>query len=105
MQLELGPAGWIDAQDVGSQRAEHSRADRPRDDARKVKHAQPPRRARGSAGNRRGRDQGTAVAGECMPLRLGPRVTAVAPPGRLDGNPLRWPGLPTRYGADAPTWR
>jgi CoA-transferase family III len=37
-------------------------------------------------------------------VELGPRVTAVAPPGRLDGRPLSWPGPPTRYGADEPEW-
>jgi hypothetical protein len=45
-------------------------------------------------------------AADPMPylVGLGPRVTAVAPPGRLDGQPLRWPGPPARYGADTPTW-
>jgi hypothetical protein len=33
------------------------------------------------------------------------RLTAVNPPGSLDGKPLRWPsGLPT-YGQDDPAWR
>lgn len=32
-------------------------------------------------------------------------VTAVAPPGALDGEPLRWPGPPATYGGDAPEWR
>ena len=31
-------------------------------------------------------------------------VTAVAPPGSLDGRPLRWPGPPSRYGLDPPRW-
>jgi crotonobetainyl-CoA:carnitine CoA-transferase CaiB-like acyl-CoA transferase len=31
------------------------------------------------------------------------RITAVAPPGRLDGHPLTWPFLHT-YGTDAPAW-
>jgi hypothetical protein len=37
-------------------------------------------------------------------VQLGPRVTAVAPPGRLDGHSLAWPGPPARYGADKPAW-
>jgi len=35
---------------------------------------------------------------------LDPHVTAVAPPGRLDSQPLRWPGPPSRYASDAPVW-
>jgi crotonobetainyl-CoA:carnitine CoA-transferase CaiB-like acyl-CoA transferase len=31
-------------------------------------------------------------------------VTAVAPPGQLDDEPLRWPFLLTGYGNDRPTW-
>jgi hypothetical protein len=31
-------------------------------------------------------------------------VTAVAPPGRIAGTPLRWPEPVTGYGADAPRW-
>lgn len=37
-------------------------------------------------------------------VALGPRVIAVAPPGRLDGRSLSWPGPPATYGADEPTW-
>jgi len=36
---------------------------------------------------------------------LGPHVTAVAPPGRLGDELLRWPGPPARYGGDTPAWR
>ena len=32
------------------------------------------------------------------------RVTLIDPPGRLDGQALRWPGPPAHYGADPPTW-
>ncbi len=31
-------------------------------------------------------------------------VTAVRPPGAFDGEPLRWPGAPARYGTDDPAW-
>lgn len=31
-------------------------------------------------------------------------VTVVQPPGTLDGQRLRWPGPPARYGADVPHW-
>ena len=31
-------------------------------------------------------------------------VEAVAPPGTLDGRPLRWPDPPSRFLADEPTW-
>ncbi len=37
-------------------------------------------------------------------VSLGPRLNAVAAPGRLDGESLRWPGPPARYGADQPEW-
>lgn len=37
-------------------------------------------------------------------IDLDPHVTAVAPPGRLGSQPLRWPGPPARYGRDTPTW-
>lgn len=37
-------------------------------------------------------------------VALSPHLTVVAPPGRLDQQPLRWPGPPTRYGADQPLW-
>jgi crotonobetainyl-CoA:carnitine CoA-transferase CaiB-like acyl-CoA transferase len=37
-------------------------------------------------------------------VQLGPRLTAVAPPGGLDGRPLSWPGPPATYGADEPLW-
>jgi hypothetical protein len=32
-------------------------------------------------------------------------ATLVAPPGRLDGEPLRWRSAPPEPGADAPVWR
>jgi crotonobetainyl-CoA:carnitine CoA-transferase CaiB-like acyl-CoA transferase len=32
------------------------------------------------------------------------QVRAVAPPGRLDGEALRWPPVVSRYGADEPVW-
>lgn len=35
---------------------------------------------------------------------LGPHVAAVAPPGRLDKKPLRWPAPPARYGGAPPAW-
>ena len=38
-----------------------------------------------------------------VPSTDGP-VTTVAPPGSLDGTPLRWPELPLRYGTDAARW-
>lgn len=38
-----------------------------------------------------------------MDSRRGP-ATAVAPPGSLAGQPLRWPYAPTGYGDDAPAW-
>jgi hypothetical protein len=31
-------------------------------------------------------------------------ITLIAPPARLDGRPLRWPGPPAVYGADPPAW-
>ncbi len=31
-------------------------------------------------------------------------ISAVAPPGGLDGKPLRWPGPPGGYGTDTPGW-
>ncbi|HEX5266083.1 MAG TPA: hypothetical protein VFW24_04870, partial [Acidimicrobiales bacterium] len=38
-------------------------------------------------------------------IRQGPdEIRMVAPPGALDGIPLRWPGPPARYGTDAPAW-
>ena len=38
-------------------------------------------------------------------FRDGPdEIEAVAPPGALDGTPLRWPGAPARYGTDPPAW-
>jgi len=38
-----------------------------------------------------------------LPGPTGP-VAAVAPPGRLAGEPLRWRSGPAAYGADAPAW-
>jgi CoA-transferase family III len=32
------------------------------------------------------------------------RVTVIAPPGALAGRPLRWPGPPTTYLGDRPSW-
>ena len=37
-------------------------------------------------------------------VELDPHLTAVAPPGRLDSEPLRWPGPPARYGGGTPAW-
>jgi len=34
----------------------------------------------------------------------GGTVTAVAPPGSLNGRPLRWPGPPSRYRTEPPRW-
>jgi hypothetical protein len=34
----------------------------------------------------------------------GEAVSAVRPPGRLDGRPLGWPGAATRYGAHRAGW-
>src|ERR1043166_4563767 len=31
-------------------------------------------------------------------------IKLIAPPGRLDGRPLRWPGPPAVYGADLAYW-
>jgi crotonobetainyl-CoA:carnitine CoA-transferase CaiB-like acyl-CoA transferase len=38
-----------------------------------------------------------------VPSADGP-VTTVTPPGSLDGTPLRWTGLPLRYGTDPARW-
>ncbi|HEV2370060.1 MAG TPA: hypothetical protein VGR90_09280, partial [Acidimicrobiales bacterium] len=34
----------------------------------------------------------------------GEGIDAVAPPGSLGGNPLRWPGPPARYQTDDAAW-
>jgi crotonobetainyl-CoA:carnitine CoA-transferase CaiB-like acyl-CoA transferase len=36
---------------------------------------------------------------------LGDGWTSIAPPGQLDGRPLRWPHLPPRYARAEPAWR
>jgi crotonobetainyl-CoA:carnitine CoA-transferase CaiB-like acyl-CoA transferase len=50
-----------------------------------------------------GDDAGGDDAGGDSTVDVGD-VTAVAPPGRLDGVALEWPDPPTRYGQAAPTW-
>jgi hypothetical protein len=37
-------------------------------------------------------------------IDLDPHLTAVTPPGRLDDQPLRWPGPPARYASATPAW-
>ncbi|MBV9661333.1 MAG: CoA transferase [Acidimicrobiales bacterium] len=48
----------------------------------------------------------TPNAGGDWIVELGgePVVTAVAPPGEINGRSLHWPGRPARYLADPPTW-
>jgi crotonobetainyl-CoA:carnitine CoA-transferase CaiB-like acyl-CoA transferase len=50
-------------------------------------------------------DETTEVEHWTVPLasESGP-VRAIAPPGRLGGEPLQWPPAANRYGADEPVW-
>jgi hypothetical protein len=38
-------------------------------------------------------------------VELPGNCAAVAPPGAIDGQELRWPGPPAAYGQDPPRWR